>query len=675
MDHDWVPLVFLIYMILFLSFSVADPPQQDDPMQPDLTCDYNDHKETSSSSQVQNQPNFDVAMDNLTNLVEKQQWGLFSLETDQGLPIFSLAQCFKDLSAGDCNVCFADARQQLSKCIPSARGRIYSDGCFIRYDTYKFYEEIIHTVFDHHICDEVPTAVVGQKDVALQFEDRADMLVESVIDAAKVMPSGGFGNARQRDTVPAVYAMGQCWNTLNGTGCQSCLESAWKDVMGCLPSCGRAFNAGCYLRYSSKKFFVSYNDDDDEGGVYNDQNYAKYGLSETWLVTGCAIGMFIVVGVWVGYANRRRQTANKTLVRIPSATEKSGLNFKYEELEKATDSFSASMKLGKGASGAVYKATLPNGRTVAVKRLLYNTRQWADDFFNEVHLIHGFQHKNLVKLLGCSIEGADSMLVYEYMPNSLDHLFFDKNDAQELSWKQRFNIVLGIAEGLEHLHEGTDVKIVHRDIKSSNILLDENLVPKIADFGLARSTNNERSHISTGIAGTLGYMAPEYLLRGQLSEKADVYAFGVLALEIGCGKKNNAFANDSDSVLLNVWKMYKSNRITESIDCCNLEDEYQQDQAIKVLKVGLLCCQSSPPLRPSMGEVVRILIGLSTVIPTPKQRPFLNASFIAGTGTQSDDTTTTFTMKNPLSSSSTVGNHPESAAIPKLDESSSDDIV
>ncbi|KAJ8536476.1 hypothetical protein K7X08_034877 [Anisodus acutangulus] len=189
-------------------------------------------------------------------------------------------------------------------------------------------------------------------------------------------------------------------------------------------------------------------------------------------------------------------------------------------LQKATGDFDPLNKLGQGGSGSVYKAILPDGKTVAVKRLLYNTRQWAEEFFNEVNLISGIQHNNVVKLLGCSIEGPESLLVFDYASNrNLDQVLFDENKRQFLSWKERFEIILGIAEGLAYLHEGSKTKIIHRDIKNSNILVDDQLIPKMADFGLARRFAPHKTHVSTGVAGTLGYLAPEYLLQGCLTEK------------------------------------------------------------------------------------------------------------------------------------------------------------
>lgn len=190
----------------------------------------------------------------------------------------------------------------------------------------------------------------------------------------------------------------------------------------------------------------------------------------------------------------------------PSFAYVAGFSFRYDVLEKATNYFDVTNKLApKGEEdGSMFKATLPTGRTVAVKRLSFDTRQWTDVLFNEVNLINGIQHKNVVKLLGCSIDGPESLLVYEFLPNkSLDQILFDKDSKNVVSWEQRFQIICGIAEGLAYLHEGSGTKIIHRDIKSSNILLDEALNPKIVDFGLALCVAKNKSNLNTGTAGTL----------------------------------------------------------------------------------------------------------------------------------------------------------------------------
>lgn len=450
----------------------------------------------------------------------------------------------------------------------------------------------------------------------IEFVKTVGFVIEQVTRAA--VANGGFGLADRK----GVYALAQCWNSVGSHGCTECLEKAGKAVKGCAPRReGRGLNAGCYLRYSTEKF-------------YNNRGEAEKGSGQTGVIVASVLSaaaflMLFLFAAFAGYGRLlkiKKECSN--LGQISTSISRTGLNFKYETLEKATDYFNPSRKIGQGGAGSVYKGTLPNGKTVAVKRLIFNTSHWVEEFFNEVNLISGIQHKNLVQLLGCSIEGPESLLVYEYVPNrGLDQFIFDKNKVKILSWEQRFDIIVGTAEGLAYLHGGAQVRIIHRDIKGSNVLLDENLTPKIADFGLARCLAADETHLSTGIAGTLGYMAPEYLVRGQLTEKADVFSFGVLVLEIVCGRRNNAFIEDRGSLLQTVWNLYRTGKLAEAVDPF-LREKFPAKEASHVLQIGLLCTQASVALRPSMDEIVQMLTNRDCEIPIPTKPPFLSANVL-----------------------------------------------
>ncbi|KAJ3674889.1 hypothetical protein LUZ60_005505 [Juncus effusus] len=214
-------------------------------------------------------------------------------------------------------------------------------------------------------------------------------------------------------------------------------------------------------------------------------------------------------------------------------------------LRNATDNFSETNKLGKGGFGPVYKGTLSDGQEIAVKLLSQSSGQGTKEFKNEVDLLAKLRHKNLVQLLGCLIQKNHKMLCYEYLPNgSLDKILFAKDPykSADLDWRARFKIIEGISRGLHYLHEESRLKIIHRDLKASNILLDKDMNPKISDFGLARFFEEDQTHKDTSvIAGTFGYMAPEYIMHGNFSAKSDVYAFGILVLEIVAGQKNSSF--------------------------------------------------------------------------------------------------------------------------------------
>ncbi|XP_059063218.1 cysteine-rich receptor-like protein kinase 43 [Cryptomeria japonica] len=249
--------------------------------------------------------------------------------------------------------------------------------------------------------------------------------------------------------------------------------------------------------------------------------------------------------------------------------EEQGMIFNLENIKAATRNFHDDNKLGEGGFGSVYKGTMLDGKQITVKKLSLKSLQGKRDFLNEVKLVAKIQHRNLVKLFGCCTEKSERLLVYELLVNnSLDKILFHPERRKELDWPKRLNIICGIARGLLYLHGDSHLRIIHRDIKASNILLDEKMEPKISDFGLARLIRQDESRVETRIAGTYGYMAPEYAMLGQLSTKADVYSFGVVILEIICGRKNTdkRLFPQFQSLIEWVWRYYNEGNIVDVID-------------------------------------------------------------------------------------------------------------
>lgn len=283
--------------------------------------------------------------------------------------------------------------------------------------------------------------------------------------------------------------------------------------------------------------------------------------------------------------------------------------FSYNELRSATDGFHPSQRIGRGGFGTVYKGTLRNGTIIAAKVLSAESKQGINEFLTEIDVITNVKHLNLVELLGCCVQDANRILVYEYAENnSLDHaLLGPRSRPAELNWDMRSAVCLGTAKGLAYLHEGVEPYIVHRDIKASNILLDENFVPKIGDFGLAKLFPDNVTHISTRVAGTSGYLAPEYALQGQLTRKADVYSFGVLMLEIISARSSSKAAwSEMEKYLLEwTWYLYENGRLTEVIDP-ELK-EYPEEEVLRYIKVALFCTQGASARRPTMSQVVEML--------------------------------------------------------------------
>ncbi|XP_010645958.1 probable LRR receptor-like serine/threonine-protein kinase At1g56140 isoform X3 [Vitis vinifera] len=283
--------------------------------------------------------------------------------------------------------------------------------------------------------------------------------------------------------------------------------------------------------------------------------------------------------------------------------------FSYAELRTATGNFNPTNKLGEGGFGVVFKGTLLDGRAIAVKDLMVASQQGKSQFIAEIATISAVQHRNLVKLHGFCIKENKRLLVYEYLENkSLDHALFGKIDLH-LDWPTRYNICLGTARGLAYLHEESRPRIVHRDVKASNILLDAELCPKISDFGLAKLYDDKKTHISTRVAGTIGYLAPEYAMRGHLTEKADVFGFGVVALEILSGRPNTDNSLDAKKMYLLewAWTLHENNQSMDLVD--PTLTEFDENEVNRVMRVALLCTQGSPMLRPTMSRVVAMLVG------------------------------------------------------------------
>ncbi|KAJ0780283.1 putative protein kinase RLK-Pelle-DLSV family [Helianthus annuus] len=297
--------------------------------------------------------------------------------------------------------------------------------------------------------------------------------------------------------------------------------------------------------------------------------------------------------------------------------------FSFPTVAQSTASFSTDNKLGEGGFGLVYKGLL-EGKEIAVKRLSTTSRQGLDEFKNEVICISKLQHRNLVKLLGCSIEGDEKLLIYEYLPNrSLDLFIFDKIQSTLLDWTKRLSIIKGIARGLLYLHQDSRLRIIHRDLKASNILLDLDMNPKISDFGIARSFGGNETQANTErVVGTYGYMSPEYALDGLFSTKSDVFSFGVLVLEIVSGSRNWGFVhtNQDNNLIGHAWRMYKEGRSMELIDS-TLDEPVAPSQVLRSIEVGLLCVQESADDRPDMSSVVQML-GSEGALQKPKQPAF-----------------------------------------------------
>ncbi|KAF5468239.1 hypothetical protein F2P56_012406 [Juglans regia] len=284
--------------------------------------------------------------------------------------------------------------------------------------------------------------------------------------------------------------------------------------------------------------------------------------------------------------------------------------YTLRELEVSTNGFADENVIGEGGYGIVYRGVLEDNNMVAVKNLLNNRGQAEKEFKVEVEAIGRVRHKNLVRLLGYCAEGAHRMLVYEYVDNgNLEQwIHGDVGPCSPLTWEVRMNIILGTAKGLTYLHEGLEPKVVHRDIKSSNILLDKQWNPKVSDFGLAKLLGSEMSYVTTRVMGTFGYVAPEYASTGMLNERSDVYSFGILLMEIISGRNPVDYSRPAGEVNLVEWiKTMVTNRNTEGVLDPRLPEKPSSRALKRALLVALRCVDPNAQKRPKMGHVIHML--------------------------------------------------------------------
>ncbi|XP_035541414.1 cold-responsive protein kinase 1-like isoform X2 [Juglans regia] len=363
------------------------------------------------------------------------------------------------------------------------------------------------------------------------------------------------------------------------------------------------------------------------------------------------------------FVRKKRASSDKQTISDDEGIKNVNL-YTFKELRVATNNFSPANKIGEGGFGSVYKGKLRDGSVAAIKVLSTDSRQGVREFLTEINVISEVEHDNLVKLYGCCAEGNQRILVYGYLENNslAQTLLGGGHNSIQFNWQTRHKICIGVAQGLAFLHEDVQPHIIHRDIKASNILLDKDLTPKISDFGLAKFISPNLTHISTRVAGTAGYLAPEYAIRGQVTRKADIYSFGVLLIEIVSGRNNTnkRLPAEEQYLLQRAWELHEKGELLRLVDA-SLSDDFNVEEACRFLKIGLLCTQDNPKLRPSMSTVVKMLLGEMNLIDEEISKPGLIAQFMDskdGRG-QEDDAK----MKNT--------SYAESSGLGKPDTSSS----
>lgn len=524
-----------------------------------------------------------------------------------GESVWGLATCRGYVSTPNCVACFDYAVAQLRVCGRGNGAHAFYNDCDVRYENNNFYP-------DANIRAGIVICGNTTSPQQSNFRKSVEGLISDLRTAAPRTPNFYAASTREiPDTNATVYAIAQCNLNLTQTVCEDCLNSRYTSLDDCLPNTnGRAIDNGCFMRYASTPFFALNQTTDITPFLWDDNSNKKKAIIGGVVGGVCFLLMLVIAFfLWRLRSKKRsggqrdKSTGSVELLQGPA-------RYSYNDLKVATENFSDEYKIGGGVFGEVFKGTLKDGETVAIKRTIMASTKGKIHFNDELKIISNVHHRHLIRLLGYCSKGPLLYLVHEFMENgSLDQfLYGDK--SRNLSWKQRFDIIFGTARGLAYLHEQYHVTVIHRDIKTSNILLDDELQPKIADFGLIRLLPEDKTHISTKLAESLDncYIAPEYAIHGQLSEKVDTYSFGIVVLEIISGKRCTDVI-DEKSVHLNLldhaWNLYENGTHVSLVDERLDPSEYASEDASKIIEIALMCTQSQVSARPAMSEVVTLL--------------------------------------------------------------------
>ncbi|KAL6660568.1 hypothetical protein ACP70R_001603 [Stipagrostis hirtigluma subsp. patula] len=560
--------------------------------------------------------------------------------------IFALTLCRGDSDAAACLDCVAGAfRYARRSCPYDKEVAVLYDACFLYFSG----EDFLRSTANVGQISLSNTQNVSDADgpAGALFTRRLRELLDGAARWAAHRAPRRFATARMYNgsvalPVPTMYAAAQCTPDLSPGDCSACLE----ELIGKSPLSGRTVGARiagvrCNYRYENYAFYRGEPmlnmgtppppSTQPTAGRRSGKERKVWVLSIVFPTV--AIILCVLCYRWVRRQRKGEVKLNKPMEWRIQDIDTDFTLFDFAQMMEATGNFSEGHKLGQGGFGSVYKGQLPNGLEVAVKRLASHSSQGFVEFKNEIHLIAKLQHTNLVRLLGCCVHGEEHMLIYEYMQNkSLDFFIFDVRRARLLAWNKRLHIIEGVAQGLLYLHKLSRLRIIHRDLKASNILLDNDMNPKISDFGLAKIFNSDAIQGNTNrVVGTYGYMSPEYASDGVFSVKTDVFSFGVLLLEIISGRRNAGFHHQGAffNLLGYAWKLWTEGRWFELLDA-SIEIEDHQDQTLEIMKcinIALMCVQESAADRPTMSDVVAMLsMETMSSLPQPKQPAYFNVS-------------------------------------------------
>ncbi|KAL0372976.1 UNVERIFIED_CONTAM: Cysteine-rich receptor-like protein kinase [Sesamum calycinum] len=585
MSQTWLPLILLVLTNLS-DFAAAQ----------NYWC-YNDGNYTANSTYT---TNLNTLLSSLSSNMDDS--GFYNASRGEAAPdqANAVALCRADIQLESCRSCVQDATTQLLNLCPERKHAIlWRDVCVLHYSNV--------TLFGNRA--DLPAIMVWDRTNA-SSPDQFKEILRTVVDTLSLQAASGgslMKVAAGNHTAPdfqTIYAMLQCTPDVSEEDCSGCLTAAAQHIPQCCDSKRAAtiLLPSCNLRYDVDPFYNITRIQEAQAAVSMTSpppvptltpvlppplpappGHGNDNTARTVIIVVATVVACLIVAICVGLCLRKR-TKKAAVETIPSHDEEmsatESLQYDFGKIRAATDDFSDANKLGQGGFGVVYKGKLENGKEIAVKRLSRRSAQGDAEFKNEVLLVANF---------------------------STD--------------------IWGIARGLLYLHEDSRFRIIHRDLKASNILLDGEMNPKIADFGTARlfDQDDQSAGCASKIVGTYGYMAPEYANHGQISVKTDVFSFGVLVLEIVSGRKNNSFRdgeNAGDMLITSAWRNWHEGIATSIIDPVLMSGTASQADILRCIHIGLLCVQENATDRPTMASVVLMLSSFSTTLPVPSPPAF-----------------------------------------------------
>ncbi|KAJ4917133.1 Cysteine-rich receptor-like protein kinase 11 [Raphanus sativus] len=570
--------------------------------------------------------------------------------------VYARGMCIPGSTSEDCSDCIKNASDGLIQSCPNQTEAYWWRGeptlCLVHYSNTSISSSA--NVNPRVVLTNTGDLTSNPTEFTKIWEDLVLRMI-GVASTTKNMTSSSnnyyTANRAALETFQDIYALMQCTPDLSSVDCEYCLRQSAREYQSC---CGQkrggvVMGRSCFFRWDlytySKASFenitvaspppppppavnVPQPAADGDNTTINEKSSKGISAGIVAAVTVSTVVTILIVLVLGFVLCQRRKSYQRTEIEYDSdiSTENSS-QYDLKTIEAATNKFSSTNKLGKVDSGK-----LPNGTEVAVKRLSKNSGQGSREFRNEAVLVSKLQHRNLVRLLGFCMEGEEKILIYEFVPNkSLDYFLFDPEKQSQLDWNRRYKIIGGIARGILYLHQDSQLTIIHRDLKVSNILLDVNMNPKISDFGLSTIFGMEQTQGNTHrVAGTYAYMSPEYAMHGQYSMKSDIYSFGVLVLEIISGKKNSGvYKMDETSTCGNLvtyaWRLWRKGSPLELVNPA-IGRNYQPNEVTRCIHIALLCVQDNPEDRPMLSTIILMLTSNTITLPVPQLPAFFTRS-------------------------------------------------